>query len=90
MPFFDDSEDPYSTHTVMGWIRSWKLGQALEAGYNDHAGIQADYEASIAAEQAQVYPPQSAAEPAAEVGPEVEPVAEPMDITPDPEPEAEI
>ena len=43
MPFFDDHNDPYSTHTVMGWIRSWGLGKALEAGYNDQAAIDRDY-----------------------------------------------
>jgi hypothetical protein len=52
MPFFDDPEDPYSTHTVMGWIRSWKLGKALEAGYNDQAAIDRDYAQMVAASDA--------------------------------------
>ena len=35
MPFFDDHNDPYSTHTVMGWIRSWGLGRTIEAELGD-------------------------------------------------------
>ena len=53
MSFFDDPDDPYSTRTVMGWVRSWKLGKALEAGYNDTEGIKAAIEEMHAAEKAQ-------------------------------------
>ena len=53
MSFFDDPDDPYSTRTVMGWVRSWKLGKALEAGYKDTEGIKAAIEEMHAAEKAQ-------------------------------------
>jgi hypothetical protein len=53
MSFFDDPDDPYSTRTVMGWVRSWKLGKALEAGYNDIEGIKAAIEEMHAAEKAE-------------------------------------
>ena len=52
MPFFDDPGDPYSEHTVMGWIRSWKLGKALEAGYGHTEGIKAEIGQMHAAEKA--------------------------------------
>ena len=53
MSFFDDPDDSYSTRTVMGWVQSWKLGKALEAGHNDIEGIKAAIEEMHAAEKAQ-------------------------------------
>jgi len=52
MPWLDNPDDPYSTRTVMGWIRSWQLGKALEAGYNDQAAIDRDYARMVAASDA--------------------------------------
>ena len=52
MPFLDDPEDPYSTRTIMGRIRSWKLGQALEAGDTDQEAIDRDYARMVAASDA--------------------------------------
>ena len=89
MPFLDDPEDPYSTCTVMGWIRSWKLGQALEAGYSDQEAIQADYEKALAAEkaEAEAFWAQMAADgvPVASLKPEAG-----ADTAPEPEPEASV
>jgi hypothetical protein len=74
MSFFDDPDDPYSTRTVMGWVRSWKLGKALEAGYNDTEGIKAAVEEMHAAEkvQAEAFWAQMAADgvPVAQAEPE--------------------
>jgi hypothetical protein len=53
MSFFDDPDDPYSTRTVMGRVRSWKLGKALETGYKDTEGIKAAVEEMHAAGKAQ-------------------------------------
>jgi len=45
----DDPDDPT---TIRGWIRSWKLGKALDAGYNDQAAIDRDYARMVAASDA--------------------------------------
>ena len=98
MPFFDDPDDPYSTSTVMGWIRSWKLGKTMEAELADTEGIEAAIEAMHAAEDAQAAEfwaqmaadgvPVALPEPASGTAPEPEPEAE-AGTAPEPELEAE-
>jgi len=77
MPFLDDPDDPYSEHTVMGWIRSWKLGKALEAGYGDTEGIKTETGQMHAAEKAgaEAFWAQMTADgvPVAQAGPEAGP-----------------
>lgn len=46
------TDDPYNPTTIGGWIRSFVLGRALQAGYTDHAAVDRDYERLIAAEDA--------------------------------------
>ena len=77
MSFFDDPDDPYSEHTVMGWVRSWKLGTALEAGYNDTEGIKAANQEMHAAEkaQAEAFWAQLAADGVSVASPEADPGA---------------
>jgi hypothetical protein len=77
MSWLDDPDNPYSTHTVMGWIRSWSLGKELEAGYNDQATIDREFAqlaAASAASDAQFWAAMRA---------DGVPVADPQ---PDPEP----
>jgi hypothetical protein len=79
----NDPEDP---STARGWIQSWKLGKAMEAGYNDQAVIQADHEESLAAETAgaEAFWAQMAADGVPVASPEPEAGADA-----EPEPEAE-
>ena len=96
MPFFDDHNDPYSTHTVMGWIRSWRLGKTIEAELGDTEGIEAAIEAMHAAEKAQAgtFWAQMEADGVAVSSPEPEVTAAPepepeLDAADSPEPAAE-
>lgn len=52
MRFSDDPDDPYSAGTVMGWIRSWNLGKAIQADLADQEGIEASIAEMRAAEEA--------------------------------------
>ena len=91
MPFIDDPDDPYSMHTVMGWIRSRQLGKTIEAELGDTEGIAAAIEAMHAAEdaQAEAFWAQMAADGVPVAPPEPEAEAEPAPEA-DPEPEASL
>jgi hypothetical protein len=52
MPFIDDPGDPYSTHILMGWIRSWMLAKQIDADLSDQAAIDRDYARMVAASDA--------------------------------------
>jgi len=50
MGFWDDKNDPYSTQTVMGWVRAWQLGQQMQTELADLEEIKADLEEIKAAD----------------------------------------
>jgi hypothetical protein len=95
----NDPEDP---STVRGWIRSWQLGKAMEAGYSDQEAINRDHEKALGAEKAEAEAfwaqmraggapvaapePEPGPEPGADAGPDPEAGDEPG---PEPEPEAQ-
>jgi hypothetical protein len=86
MPFFDDPDDPYSDGTVMGWIRSWKLGKAIQADLANQDAIDRDYAQMVADSDARdaLFWAQMKADGVPVAAPEPQPGA-----GPDPEPEAQ-